>query len=62
MLTEQDHMPAENATLNPLCAGQGSGPQEQWHTRDLSWASTEYSALVEMAGGSQEKTAAGPNH
>lgn len=62
MLTEQAHMPAEDTTLTPLHAGQGSGPQEQWHTRNLSWASPEYGAFVEMAGGSQEKTAAGPNH
>lgn len=62
VLTEQVHRPAEGATLTPLCARQGSGPQEQLHTGNLSWASTEYGALAEMAGGAQEKTAAGLNH
>lgn len=62
VLAEQVHRPAEGATLTPLCARQGSGPQEQLHAGNLSWASTEYGALAEMAGGAQEKTAAGLNH
>lgn len=40
---------------------EGSGPQEQLHTGNLSWAGTEYGALVETAGRSQEETAAGSN-
>lgn len=61
VLGEEAHVPAEDATLTLLCIKQGSGPQEQLHTGNLSWASPEYGALVETAGDSREKTAAGPN-